>query len=226
MSQTELTAEKTSLRKQVQDLLVAEDRMSLAGSLGMFLVGLAWCLGVGIVLASLLWFVVPLGWSWIRWFGIYWLVLIPLLVWHERKNRKDYVVRSLTEDDGTPYTAGEAASDSIKLQAAGFAMLLTWGPRQLLDGFAAIRGRKSGDRSARFKRAAQAVLELGKYSSGVEIKQIMRPPENMPVFIAALDWLDKHDYIGRSSDGERLWLSTIGRKKLTDKGVVLKIVLV
>ena len=217
MSQTELTAEKTSLRKQVQSVLIAEDRVSLAGSLGKFLYGVAWCLGVGFLFATLLRFIAG-GLSWIAWFGVYLLVLIPLLVWHELRNRKDYVVASLHEDEPSVVTDDVAKAQILSL--------LTWGPRQLLDGLGALRGRRSGDQNARFKRAAQAVLELGKYSGGVEIKLIMHPPENMPVFISALDWLDKHDYIGRSSDGERLWLSSIGRKKLTEKGVTLKIVAV
>jgi len=218
MTHTDVSHERTSLRKQVQTVLIAEDRVSLAGSLGLFLIGLAWCLGVGIVLASLFWFLID-GLSWFAWFGIYWLILIPLLIWHEKTTRKDYVVASLS--DGS--SASDAITDQFKLQTAGISMLLAWGPRQMLDGLAALRGRAGAAQNARFKRAAQAVLELAKHSGGVEIKGIMHPPENMPVFMWALDWLDKHDYIGRSSDGERIWISSIGRKKLTDKGIVVKI---
>ncbi len=211
-----------TLRKQVQATLIAEDRMSMAGSLGLFLIGLAWCLGIGIFVASLLWFIVG-RLSGFGWFGVYCLVLVPLLVWYEKRNRKDYLMASLQEDRGAPVTSTEVYVDRAMLQAKGFEMLFTWGPRQLLDGFAALRGRRSGDHNARFHRAAQAVLELAKYPGGVEVKAIMHPPENMPVFIAALDWLDKHDYIGRSSDGERLWLSTIGKKKLAEKGINPKV---
>jgi hypothetical protein len=215
MSHTDLGAEKTSLRKQVQNALIAEDRVSLSGSLGMFLRGLAWCFTAGLLLTIVLWWFVG-GLSWIAWFGIFWLVLIPVLVWHETRNRKDYVLASLHEDRSEASTP-EAADQSAAVR------MIVWGPRQLMDGLAAVRGRRSGEHTARFKRAAQAVLELGKYSGGVEIKGIMHPPENMKVFMSALDWLDKHDYIGRSSDGERLWLSSIARKKLTDKGIILKI---
>lgn len=195
-------------------MLIAEDRTSLAGSLGKFLYGLAWCLGVGFLLATVLWFAID-GLSWIAWFGIYLAILIPILLVHEMRSRKTYVVASLNEepDSGSMVTAEKNQIIS----------LLTWGPRQLLDGLAALRGKRSSDFNTRFKRAAQAVVDLGKYSGGIEVKAIMHPPENMPVFLSALDWLDKHDYIGRSSDGERLWLSSIARKKLTESGITIKI---
>src|SRR5687768_18566904 len=57
-------------------------------------------------------------------------------------------------------------------------------------------------------------LDLAGQTGGVELRQAMRRPEHTPTFMAAVDWLDKNDWLGRSADRTRIWLSSAGRKKL------------
>jgi hypothetical protein len=92
-----------------------------------------------------------------------------------------------------------------------------------LTGCPGSAGKTSRHRKDVFKRAAQIVQYLAKYSSGVPIRGLMRPPENMAVVTAALDWLEANDYTGRSSDGERMWITTIGRNKLESHNIHIKI---
>ena len=229
MSEKSAVVEKTSVRRQVQEMLRAEDKVSFSGSLGLFLRGLGWCGAVGFLIATVLWLALGntgvgtyLGWT--GWFVLYWVVLIVVLVVRSsaegKSDHKSYKVGSLTDDDDTP--GGHAAGD-LEARTPFFALLMAWGPRALVDGAAGLRGKPNRRRNDMFKRAAQILTYLAKYSSGVPIKGLMRPPENMPVFSAALDWLEANDYTGRSSDGERMWITSIGRKKLTDHNIHIKI---
>ncbi|CAA9440271.1 MAG: hypothetical protein AVDCRST_MAG64-4139 [uncultured Phycisphaerae bacterium] len=223
-----VAVERTSIRRQVQEMLRAEDKVSFSGSLGLFLRGLGYCAAAGFLVATVLWLALGtfheqayIGWT--GWFAAYWVVLVGVLVVRSRageKERKGYKVGALSDDDDTP--GGHAAGD-LEARTPFFSQVMAWGPRALVDGFAGLRGKPSRRQNDMFKRAAQILSYLAKYSSGVPIKGLMRPPENIPVFTAALDWLEANDYTGRSSDGERMWITTIGRKKLTDHNIQIKI---
>ena len=230
MSEKSAVVEKTSVRRQVQAMLQAEDKVSFSGSLGLFLRGLGWCSAIGFLIATVLWLAfrnTGLGErvGWLEWFIIYWVVLAVVLFVRARAQSKhdhrSYKVGSLTdEDDDTP--GGHAAGD-LEARTPFFAVVLASGPRALVDGLAGLRGKPNRRRKDMFKRASRILVYLAKYSSGVPIKGLMRPPEDMPVFTAALDWLEANDYTGRSSDGERMWITSIGRKKLTDHNIHIKI---
>jgi len=220
--------ERTSPLARTQALLRAHDARSMAGSLGKFVTGVLWCLGAACLFATL---VVIIFWAlgvgsligWIGWFGVYWLVILPLLILQERKSQPGYLIESLSSHiDPNPSSGGEFLANRGRVGVAILGNMFMWGPRALLEGFSSIRGRPTAKRIALFKRAATMVLELAKYDGGVEIRGLMPPPEDMPVFTQAIDWLDKHDYIGKSSDGERLWITTIGKKRLSDHGIELR----
>jgi hypothetical protein len=226
MSGTSIPPEKVSVRRQVQEMLMAEDRFSFAGSLGLLLWGLLGCLVMATVTATLLHFITgqlfeerPIGWF--GWFIAFWVVLIPIVIWQERKGHKEYVLASLDSEDLHVSSTGEAAVVGFHLGVGTITDMLVWGPRRALEGLAGMRGNRSPTKKALFKRASQMVVTLAKEPGGIGIKLLMRPPENMAIFTASLDWLDRHDYIGRSSDGERIWIGTIGRKKLASHGIAI-----
>jgi hypothetical protein len=225
--------ERTSTRRQIQEMLRAEDKVSFSGSLGLFLRGLGWCAAAGFLIATGLYlaaqalapdtFLGRVGWP--TWFVLYWVVLLATLVVRANSGKdetKGYKVASLTDEDD-PAPGGHAAGDDAEFRTPFLSQVLAWGPRAMVDGFASLRGKHSRRQKEVFKRAAQIVNYLARYSSGVPIKGLMRPPENMRVFVAALDWLDANDYTGRSSDGERMWITSIGRKKLADHNIHVKI---
>jgi hypothetical protein len=215
MSEAGSHPEKTSLRKQVQAMLRHEDSVSLRGSLGRLFKGIGVCILVGIVFATSLTFGLqamlhrsPLGWF--TWFWIYCVLLVVLMILVQRRRHTEYVVASLTAD---PLEAMASPRRSPYLQA------IVWGPKSVLDGISAVRGKWTATQNAKFKRAAQMVLEMSKYDGGVEVRALMHPPEDMAVFNEVIDWLDAHDYLGKSSDGERFWLTTIGKKKMNEHGI-------
>lgn len=217
------TAEKTGRVKQVQDLLRAEDSTSLRGSLGAFLSGLVICTVAGVAFAVVARLAVgsltdryPLGY--LAWFGIFWAVLVAALYLTAPKGgRGGYVVASLNENIPDAAAAGPEGS-----KVPAFLNPLLAGPRRLTNGLAGLRGKWTARQNAMFKRTAQMVLEMARYDGAVEVRSLMHPPEDMGLFNAATIWLDRHDYTGKSSDGQRMWITSIGRKKLTDGGVAYK----
>jgi hypothetical protein len=222
MSESPEGHERTSRRKQVQAMLRHEDSVSLRGSLGRLFKGIGFCAIIGIVVATALTFGIsalfnkhPIGWF--AWFGIYWLLLIVALVISQRRRHADYLVGSLNAPD-------HLGDDSSPLVVrTPYLMAVLWGPRAILDGVAAVRGKWTARQNAAYKRAAQMVLEMAKYDGGVEIRALMHPPEDMAIFNEVIDWLEAHDYLGKSSDGERFWLTTIGKNKLAAHGIHPKV---
>jgi hypothetical protein len=55
MSDKSAVIERTSTRRQIQEMLRAEDKVSFSGSLGLFLRGLGWCAAAGFLIATVLW---------------------------------------------------------------------------------------------------------------------------------------------------------------------------
>jgi hypothetical protein len=196
-------------------MLRHEDSVSLRGSLGRLFKGIGVCILIGIAAATILTFGSsallhhsPL--SWFTWFWLSCALLAIAMIVVQRRRHTDYVVASLTAD---PVEAMASPRRSPYLQA------VVWGPKAVLDGVAAVRGKWTATQNAMFKRAAQMVLEMSRYDGGVEVRALMHPPEDMVVFNQVIDWLDAHDYIGKSSDGERFWLTSIGRKKMNEHGI-------
>jgi hypothetical protein len=225
MSEPQAIPTKTSLRRKVHEYLRAEDSRSMAGSLGLFLTGLGVCFVVGLAVATVLTLTtgflknyVPI--NWFGWFLVYWVVLVPLLIWQERRSRTDYLVGALTDVSPNPSSRGEYEMDRARVGVAAYATMITWGPRALLDGVSGLRGRWTVKQNHMFNRAAAIVLDLAKFDGGIEFRDVMHPPENMALFTAAMDWLEKNDWTGKSSDGQRVWLTSIGKKKLMDRNMM------
>lgn len=210
---------------ELRTLLQLQDSASMAGSMGKFLMGLGWCFVVGLIFATLMTGILDslFGSSlihWWGWMGVYILILVPLLIWHERRNRQDYLVNAVEgTDPAGPSSRGEYEMNKARLTVGIYASMLVWGPRALLDGLRGVRGRRNVVQRALFQRAAVLVLDLSQYDGGIEVKHLIYPPEDMKVFGAAVDWLDAHDWIGQATAGGSMWLSTIGRKKLVERGL-------
>jgi hypothetical protein len=221
--------DRTSIRRKIQDLLREEDSRSFTGSLGVFLSGLGTCLVGGIVFATVMWLGIRffrdedapafvIGWR--GWFGLYVLALgIALFLW-ERRGHGTQTVESLNAADHDPATdAKTPVAVPVKALANAWSTLLKWGPQSLLDGLAGLRGKWTARQNMMFKRAAQMLVTLAKYDGGIDIRYLVRPPEDMRVFAAAVEWLEKNMWVGRSSDGERLYISSPGRQKLAQRNL-------
>jgi len=203
-------------------MLRLADATSLAGSLGRFLMGIVVCFVMGLIVATVITlglnaFFDSSGIGWMGWYGVYVLVLAPLLIWHEHRSRPDYLNDALREIDPGPTSGSEDLVNRATFWIGYLTSRLFWGPRAVIDGFRGMRGHRSITQDAVFDRAATLVLALAQANGGVPIKELIIPPENMLVFGSAVDLLDRHDCIGKSTDGRSLWLNSTYRRTLNER---------
>jgi len=218
--------ETTALYHEIRSMLRLADATSMAGSLGRFVMGIGVCIGMGVVVASIITACLVaiantslVGWT--GWFLVYLVVLVPWLIWHERRSREDYLTEAVRGIDPSPSSRGEYELNRAGLAVGAYASLLVWGPRALVDGLRGLRGHRSLTQEAVFDRATGLVLDLAQVDGGVPIKELLIPPENMQVFASAVDILDRHDFIGKSTDGRSLWLNSRYRQKLMERKMKL-----
>jgi hypothetical protein len=209
------------LAGEVTRIIRLADASSFAGSMGKMLLGLGVCIGAGIALAIIISSILyslfgTTGIGLTGWFWLYLLIVVPLIIWYERKSRKDYVMDAATAV-GTPSSSiGEFRLNQATLLTGAIAGIIVWGPRNLIDGIRGMLGRRTVLQNAVLERAVLIVLELNVESSRVEIKKLIVPPEDMTVFAQAIDMLLALDLAGRSTDGTSMWLISTFRKKLVD----------
>jgi hypothetical protein len=225
--------DRTAIRRKIQDLLREEDSRSFTGSLGVFLSGVGTCLVGGIVFATVLALglgafrdeeVKPLI-TWRGWFGIYILVVAVLVFLRERKSHSKQIVESFSPADADPAHDAHASATApaqVVTHAVtnAWSTLMHWGPDSVVDGLAGLRGKWTARQNAVFKRAAQMLVTLAKYDGAVGIPYLVRPPEDMRIFAAAVEWMEKNMWLGRSSDGERLYISSPGKQKLHQRNLI------
>src|SRR6185437_3275830 len=101
-------------------------------------------------------------------FGVYLLVLVPYLIWQERRSRDDYLSDAMRSIDGEPLSRGEHELDMARLEIAIYATWLVWGPRAVVDGIRGMRGLRTATQHAVFDRAGALVVRLSKAAGRVE----------------------------------------------------------
>jgi hypothetical protein len=177
-----------------------------------------------VILASLYWVAAlhfgNYSWFWI--FVISCLVLIPLLFRMEWKTRGEYfsdAVSSTFAAGTSPWigfgTFGAAIQfgQSPRVPTIGLVELFLWGPRQILDAvgkFAHIRLLKFTSR----QRVAQLLSQLMKVDHLTldQLQSSGKPSTDLYSAIAYCVW---YDWIGVSKDGQKIWLDSDSRQKLS-----------
>lgn len=222
MSNQPTEVNEADLYVEVRRMLRNQDAASMSGSLGRLIMGLAVCLGAGFLFATILAIFIGLyfdkPWiSWSGWFFIYLLVVVPLLIWHDRRTRGDYLLEAAWSIESSPGVAEESIHEFGAL-IENLTAWIFWGPRSLIEGMRGMRGLRTWQQHAVFDRAAILVLDLRKSQSGIEIKHLVHPPEDMKIFGLTVDVLDTFGWIGKSGDGKSLWLNSTFREKLPRVG--------
>ncbi|HEX4125215.1 MAG TPA: hypothetical protein VHY37_10855 [Tepidisphaeraceae bacterium] len=216
-----MTEEYSSpLAREAARIIRIADASSFAGSMGKFLLGLGVCFIAGIFIATFIYAILDSLFghtllTWAGWFWLYVLVLVPLLVWYERRYRQDYLLEATTSADSSS-TTGEFRVNQFNLATSVISSLIVWGPRGLADGIRGMIGRRTVLQSAVLDRAVLLVLDLNCAPGGVDVKKLIHPPEDMHIFGQSVDMLDALDLIGRSKDGGNIWLISTFRQKLVD----------
>ncbi|HEY2588843.1 MAG TPA: hypothetical protein VGI81_24080 [Tepidisphaeraceae bacterium] len=202
---------------ELRAMLIAQDVRSMRGSLGRFLLGLGWCLLALIIWATFFTFIFDLFFSgawigWRGWFIIGLVVIVGVLVWRETRTLAADTIDKAGLTEEIPRTGDE----SVTPMHGSFLSKLAWGPPAMVAGLRGILGMRTRRQAAVFDRAVVLLFDLAAEPGRVGVNHVLHPPEDMTTFAAAVDWLDANDWIGRSTDGAALWLSTIGQKRLVE----------
>jgi hypothetical protein len=218
MTQGAKTGKDDQLALEVAEMLRIEHAAGLAMTVGRMVLGALVCLLVGMILASVLVAILAalLGGSilgWWGWYFVYLVALVPFLIWHERRTRPDYLADAMVSIDPKPSSRGEWEANQFSALVATVVSILVWGPRSLIDGVRTIQSWRTGH-SAILRRAAAMVMKLRKTAGAVPLPSLLIVPEDMHLFGAAVDLLDEHGWIGRSSCGQSIWLDSRYREKV------------
>ncbi len=155
---------------------------------------------------------------WMIWLGVG-VVLIPLLFWTEIRTRGGYFEDAAGSFGGGADGArsyGEYRVDQAQAAVAFYTELLLSGPRFVLEG-AGMRRRRGKVDEGLMMRAADVLRDLLSVGEGMTIGQLRREGEETEQLLAAIRYLEEHEWIGRSRDGKRVWLQTEGRLRLEPK---------
>ena len=104
---------------------------------------------------------------------------------------------------------------------ARYTNAIQWAPRSFLLGIATMQRKDSLRFLGLLHRAARMMVFLYADKDPVALPKLIEPGESPSRFREALDWLDTNDFVGRSSDGKRVWVSTKMRTKLAEDGFSL-----
>jgi hypothetical protein len=185
----------------------------LAGAAILFFVGLIFALFMLIVSAILF----DEGPGFQAWLIVYLIALVPLLIWQERRTRGGFFTLAQPDVDLTrdPDNVGDYLLNRSKANATAIVDGFMWAPRAIVAGFRAVRGVRETGLDRVLPEAADLLTLLLSLDGGVKIKDLAPPGEDAMQLMPTLKWLDAHDYIGTSTRGDRVWVSTFAKKRLT-----------
>jgi hypothetical protein len=187
---------------------------------GLLLMGGAIIVFAGLVVAFVLAFIsfnFGFGFSIRFWLIVYALFVVPLLIWQERRTRGGFFTLAAADVDlrRDPDSIGEYYLQRTQAHAVAFTEALLWGPRAFLAGLRSLRGIRETGLDLVLPEAADTLTLLLSMDGGVKIKDLVAPTDDPMRLMPVLKWMDQHDYIGISSKGDRVWVSSIAKKLLT-----------
>jgi hypothetical protein len=179
---------------------------------------IAGCVVFTLVMSILSWFWFDSFYIWL-WFLVY-VGLAGYLLWREHK-RAAGVFDPLRAAGDPPIDIDEdeylEESGSSKL--GGYLDAISWAPRNLLQGIDVMRRKESPRFFGLLQRASRMMVFLYADKDPVPVKKLIEHGESPSRFREVIDWLDKNDMIGRSSDAKRVWVSSKMRSKIATEGL-------
>lgn len=155
--------------------------------------------------------------GWTVFFG-YLLVVAPLLLWRTVRTGGEFHADQVIASDafhGKPTNTSEWHHRADVARVALYGDLLFWGPRLIVDGARRLAGRDVVRSADTLRRASFILSHLLRAEDAVRTKALRCPDEPADGFGRVLRWLDRHDYIGISADGQRVWLGSDVRQTLS-----------
>jgi hypothetical protein len=221
-----------SLHQIVVDDLRRRDQMVQFNSIALIVIAIPLMFIGPLLLATVFWFATAQLYAYFPWTWFFLglcVVMIPAMLAGEARQRGGYFAGANLDTineglaSGTPSPYAMAAFNDVgalvafaanpRAVASGFVEIFLVGPRLLLDGLTMRRRAKQVADVSR-ERAAVAVMQLAAFDQGVSTKSLLKH-EVPGQLTRVLCLLVFHEWIGVSKTGDRVWLSTDARNRLS-----------
>ena len=150
-------------------------------------------------------------------FGLCCLVLVPLLLWYERRTRGGFLNDAI-QGETSPMQAssyGEYELQKSKMAWIAYTEAALLGPRLLWHVYDWARGTPAVHQPARVA-AAEIVVELFDAGGGVPIKRLVRPGRPLAEAHWSVKYLHSREWADVSAARDRVWLTTPTRERLIE----------
>jgi hypothetical protein len=148
-------------------------------------------------------------------FALACLLLVPLLMWYERRTRGEYFSDAV-RGESSPLEAssyGEYELGKNRFLGVALTEFALLGPRLLWSVYDWARGTPAVHQPVRLL-AAGLVVELLDAGEGVPVKRLARPGRTLAEVQWAVRYLQSRDWVDTSARKDRVWLTTLTRERL------------
>lgn len=208
---------------QKRHYMTPNDAWPLLGIGVIALVIVSWVLGiVAMVLHAMLsgW---ESAWPTHRFFALSLLIFAVVLVIQERRTRGGFFSFAASDIDlrRDRDNTAEYFIRRSKTHLATFAEYAGWPGRAIIAGVRGLLGIRETSLDTILPEAADVLTRMFAIDEGVKIP-VLAPPGTDPMqLMPILKWLDTHDYIGFSTNGEKVWISSRARKRFSEDGIIV-----
>ena len=207
--------------QRIQNELLTSESLGVAAAFGKLAVGIPLCL-FGPLLIAVVAKAIEFKWGggvmpgFMATWALATIVLVPLLMWLERRTRGEFLSQSV-RGETSPLQAssyGEYQLQSTKFLGTAATELALLGPRLLWAFVDWVAQRPGADASIR-ATATGIVVELLESGQGLPVHQLIRAGRAPEDVRQAIRYLLMRDWIGTSRQGDRVWLLTTVRERLS-----------
>lgn len=155
------------------------------------------------------------------WLVVYILLVVPVVVWVDRRARSGFFSLMSADVDLTRDVDnnGDYLLQRSAAHATSVMNVLMFGPRAFIAGLHALRNVPLRGLELVLPEAADTLTLMLSIDGGVKIAALAAPGADPLSLMPVLKWLDLHDYIGISSKGDRVWVSSPAKKRFAEAGI-------
>ena len=151
------------------------------------------------------------------WFCVLVLLLLPYLILLERRTRGNFWSNSIINsglDYGNPSSVGDYYHQRGAATLFFYVEMLLIGPRLLIGGVNRLRGVDPVRFNQLIERSASLIRDLAAAGGSCAVEKLVQRGEPLVDVLRIIERLDKQEWVGRSTDGKRVWLSTRAKADL------------
>lgn len=162
-------------------------------------------------------------WRMSAFFLLYLVVVALLLVLQERRTRGGFFSFASSDVDlrRDPDDKAEYLIERSKAHLGSLVEYGGWPGRALVAGIRGVLGIRESSLDTILPEAAEVLTRMLALDAGVKLTELAPSGTDPMHLMPILKWLDTHDYIGFSTRGDKVWVSSGAKKRFAEDGVVL-----